>query len=42
MKRDFLSSLGLEKDTVDKIMEEYGKDIEQAKNKTQIQRLRYT
>ncbi len=33
MKREFLSGLGLEKDTVDKIMEENGKDIEQAKSK---------
>ncbi len=33
MKRDFLSGLGLEKDIVDKIMEENGKDIEQAKVK---------
>ena len=33
MKREFLSGLGLEKETVDKIMEENGKDIEQAKSK---------
>lgn len=33
MKREFLSGLGLDKDIVDKIMEENGKDIEQAKSK---------
>lgn len=33
MKRDWLKELGLEKEVVDKIMEENGKDIEAAKGK---------
>ena len=31
MKRDFLKDLGLEKEAIDSIMEENGKDIEAAK-----------
>lgn len=31
MKREFLEELGLEKEAIDKIMAENGKDIEQAK-----------
>ena len=31
MKREFLTELGLEKEIIDKIMEQNGKDIEQAK-----------
>lgn len=31
MKRDFLTELGLEKEVIDKIMEQNGRDIEQAK-----------
>lgn len=34
MKREFLEKLGLEKDTIDKIMAENGKDIEVEKAKT--------
>lgn len=34
MKRDFLEGLGLEKETVDKIMAENGADLEQEKAKT--------
>lgn len=33
MTRDFLKELGLEKDTIDKIMSEHGKDIEAGKAK---------
>lgn len=32
MKREFLTELGLEKDIIDKIMQENGKDINQAKS----------
>lgn len=43
MKRDFLESLGLEKDVIDKIMAENGKDIESGKAKLEEeQRLRQT
>ena len=31
MKRSFLEELGLEKDVIDKIMDENGKDVEKAK-----------
>ena len=34
MKRDFLEALGLEKETVDKIMAENGADLEREKAKT--------
>ena len=34
MKREFLESLGLEKDTIDKIMAENGVDIEKQKLET--------
>lgn len=34
MEREFLSKLGLEKDVIDKIMAENGKDIEAVKAKT--------
>lgn len=34
MKRDFLESLGLEKDAVDKIMAENGADLEKEKSRT--------
>ena len=34
MKRDFLEELGLEKDVIDKVMAENGKDIETEKTKT--------
>ncbi len=34
MKRDFLEALGLEKETVDKIMAENGTDLEREKAKT--------
>ncbi len=33
MKREFLEKLGLEKDAIDKIMDENGKDVESAKTK---------
>ncbi len=33
MKRDFLKDLGLDKETIDKIMDENGKDVE-AHNRT--------
>lgn len=35
MKREFLESLGLEKDVIDKIMDENGKDINHANSKTE-------
>ena len=35
MKREFLKELGLEKEVIDKIMDENGKDIEAAKGKNQ-------
>lgn len=41
MKREFLEGLGLEKDAIDKIMAENGKDIEAGKAKLEEeQRLR--
>ena len=34
MKREFLEGLGLEKEVIDKVMAENGKDIEAEKTKT--------
>lgn len=41
MKREFLEGLGIEKDTVDKIMAENGADIEKTKSKIETERDNY-
>ena len=42
MKREFLESLGLEKDAIDKIMAENGKDIEAGKAKLEEEQMDYS
>lgn len=41
MQRKFLEDLGLEKDVIDKIMSENGKDIESAKHRLEVERDNY-
>lgn len=40
MKRDFLEELGLEKEVIDKIMDENGKDINEAKGKNNDEKVK--
>ena len=42
MKREFLESLGLEKDAIDQIMAENGKDITREKNKADAVQMQLT
>ena len=37
MQRKFLEDMGLEKDVIDKIMSENGKDIESTKHKLEVE-----